>query len=68
MQTCDTCGNSTEHPLELTRSGRTGHYDSFECAIHSMAERCAHCGCAILGHAVRQDGQAYCCQHCTGHQ
>lgn len=67
MQACDTCGNDREELFTLSREGRTGHYDSFECAIHDMAQRCAHCGCAILGHAVRQRQQVFCCQHCAEH-
>ncbi len=65
MQTCDTCGNGNEPLFSLTKGTRTGNYDSFECAIHDMAERCAHCQCAIMGHAVRREQLAYCCQHCA---
>ncbi|MGJ3402276.1 hypothetical protein [Glutamicibacter sp. Je.9.36] len=67
MQTCDICGNASETVFTLSRNGRSGRFDSFECAIHAMAERCAHCGCAILGHAVHHGPEAYCCQHCAEH-
>ncbi|GAA1406596.1 hypothetical protein AUR04nite_05650 [Glutamicibacter uratoxydans] len=66
MATCSTCGNETERPLELAYDGRAGKYDSFECAIHDLAERCAHCDCTIIGHPVYAGGAAYCCEHCSG--
>lgn len=66
MKNCDTCGGATEHPINVSLDGRTGHYDSFECAIHDVAERCAHCDCVILGHPVYAGEAAYCCQHCSG--
>ena len=41
-------------------------FDSFECAIHALAPRCAHCGCIIIGHGMEVgDGEFYCCAHCA---
>ncbi len=40
-------------------------FDSFECAIHALAPRCAHCGCAIIGHGVEAQGAIFCCAHCA---
>lgn len=66
MPTCNTCGNQIERSLEVAYEGQRGVYDSFECAIHDLAERCAHCDCTIVGHAVYAGGAAYCCEHCSG--
>jgi hypothetical protein len=45
--------------------GRSGTFDSFECAIDAMAPTCAHCGCRILGHGVEAHNSIYCCAHCA---
>lgn len=37
MARCDVCGNDYERPMEIRQQGRTGTFDSFECAIHAMA-------------------------------
>jgi hypothetical protein len=39
-------------------------FDCLECAAESIAPRCAHCDCRILGHGVEQAGVIYCCSHC----
>ncbi len=47
METCEVCGNSYDKPIQVGLGGRTMTFDSFECAIHAMANgaiyRCAHC-------------------------
>ena len=50
MAKCDVCGNDYDKAFQITAGGRTMSFDSFECAIHAMAPRCAHCHCAIVGH------------------
>lgn len=65
MATCDTCGNSYDKTMTITRGDSSGVFDSFECAIHAMAPTCAHCGVRILGHGVEADGVIYCCAHCA---
>lgn len=65
MQTCANCGNTAQDMFSITRDEMTRHFDSFECAVHMMAPRCAHCQCAILGHPVRKEGGAFCCSHCA---
>jgi hypothetical protein len=40
-------------------------FDSFECAIHSLAPRCAHCDTRIIGHGLERDGIYFCCAHCA---
>jgi nitrite reductase/ring-hydroxylating ferredoxin subunit len=67
MATCEVCGNDYDKSFAVQMTGeREGHiFDSFECAIHALAPRCPHCGCAIVGHGVEADGSIYCCVHCA---
>jgi hypothetical protein len=65
MATCEVCGNDYDKAMEIMRGGETHVFDSFECAIHAMAPRCAHCGCAIVGHGHEAGGSLYCCAHCA---
>ncbi len=67
MAVCDTCGNDYDKAFTITLAGRSGTFDSFECAIHAMAPVCAHCGCRILGHGSEVDGIMFCCAHCARH-
>jgi hypothetical protein len=67
MAKCDVCGNEYDQTFQVMQNGRTMTFDSFECAIHAMAPRCAHCNCAIVGHGVEVGRQIYCCAHCAGH-
>lgn len=67
MARCDVCGNDYEKSFTVTQGEVTRTFDSFECAIHSMAPRCAHCQCAVIDHGVEQDGKFYCCAHCARH-
>ena len=62
---CDVCGNDYDKTFTVKANGRTGTFDSFECAIHAMAPTCEHCGCHIVGHGVEADGAFYCCAHCA---
>ncbi|MCA5893984.1 hypothetical protein LEP48_11590 [Isoptericola sp. NEAU-Y5] len=66
MAVCDMCGNDYPHTFTITTDdGTSGVYDSFECAAHAMAPRCAHCGCTVLGHGVAVGDQVFCCSHCA---
>jgi len=65
MATCEVCGNDYDKAFELTTAGSTHTFDSFECAIHAVAPRCAHCGCAIIGRGVEAGGDVFCCAHCA---
>ena len=68
MGICDHCGNDYDKAFTVTQSDGTTHtFDSFECAIHMLAPRCAHCACAIIGHGVEASGSYYCCVHCAEH-
>lgn len=65
---CDTCGNRYDKTFTIARGDTVRVFDSFECAIESMAPSCAHCGCRILGHGVESDTALYCCAHCAREQ
>jgi len=65
MRTCDVCGNTYDKTLEITQTGRTMTFDSFECAIEAMAPRCAHCNCRVIGHGIETPDAIYCCVHCA---
>jgi Rieske Fe-S protein len=68
MGKCETCGNDYDKSFEVISSGKTHTFDSFECAIHALAPKCAHCGCQIIGHGVEAEGKIFCCAHCAGVQ
>jgi hypothetical protein len=65
MARCEVCGNEYDKAFDVVQDGESHTFDSFECAIHALAPRCAHCGCAIIGHGVEADGQMFCCAHCA---
>ena len=65
MTVCDTCGNDYDSAMTITQDQDTYTFDSFECAIHKMAPSCAHCGCRVIGHGVRRNGEVFCCEHCV---
>jgi hypothetical protein len=65
MKRCETCGNEYDKAFQVTVSGHSHTFDSFECAIHTLAPTCAHCGCKVVGHGVEANGTFYCCAHCA---
>ena len=66
MARCETCGNDYDKAFQVVASDGTRHtFDSFECAIHALAPRCAHCDCRVVGHGVEADGKVFCCAHCA---
>ncbi|HEY4239364.1 MAG TPA: hypothetical protein VGM88_06085 [Kofleriaceae bacterium] len=67
MPTCECCGNTYDKALEVTLGGTTHTFDSFECAIHVLAPRCARCKMTIIGHGVEAAGSFFCCAHCARH-
>jgi len=67
MAKCDSCGNDYDKSFQLTVSGTTYTFDSFECAIHKVAPRCEHCQVPIIGHGLEKDGRMFCCAHCADH-
>jgi hypothetical protein len=62
---CEVCGNQYDKYFEVVKNGRTHVFDCFECAIHALAPRCAHCDCRIIGHGCESEGVMYCCAHCA---
>lgn len=67
MPRCDVCGNDYDKAFQVTMQGKTGTFDSFECAIHAFAPTCAHCSCKIIGHGLQAGDTLYCCAHCARH-
>ena len=66
MATCEVCGNDYDKTMEISVAGGDARtFDSFECAIHALAPRCAHCGCTIIGHGLEAGDSVYCCAHCA---
>lgn len=65
MARCEVCGNDYDTTMEIAYQGRSHVFDSFECAIHALAPRCAHCGCRVIGHGVENDRQVFCCADCA---
>jgi hypothetical protein len=66
MAQCETCGNEYDKAFEVIMAGTSYTFDSFECAIQTLAPTCSHCGCRIIGHGVEADDALYCCAHCAG--
>lgn len=62
---CEHCGNRYDKAFAVLMDGRRHVFDSFECAIHMLAPRCAHCQCAIIGHGAESRGKYFCCVHCA---
>jgi hypothetical protein len=65
MSTCDVCGNDYDKSFTVSQGGRSGTFDSFECAIHAFAEKGAKWGCRGVGKGAEKDGVFYCCAHCA---
>ena len=65
MAICEVCGNEYDKTFVITRDGGQHTFDSFECAIESLAPRCAHCECRIIGHGIEVGDSIYCCVHCA---
>ena len=65
MARCEVCGDDYDKSFEVVMAGSSHTYDSFECAIHALAPRCAHCECRVVGHGLEADGKIFCCAHCA---
>ena len=65
MARCEVCGNDYDKSFTVSMGGEQRVFDSFECAIHALAPRCAHCECRVLGHGVEAAGRTYCCANCA---
>ncbi|MDR3661962.1 MAG: hypothetical protein P4L86_16530 [Mycobacterium sp.] len=65
MTVCITCGTDCDQSFTVSWNGRSASFDCIECMATMVAPACRHCGCRILGHALRVDGHSYCCAHCA---
>jgi len=65
MGRCQHCGNEYDKSFDIVQDGESHTFDSFECAIATMAPRCEHCGVAIIGHGMEAEGRMFCCDHCA---
>ena len=62
---CENCGNEYAKAFRITMEGEEHVFDSFECAINSLAPRCAHCGTRIIGHGIEANQHMFCCSSCA---
>lgn len=65
MARCEVCGNEYDKSFDVTAAGAKHTFDSFECAIHSLAPVCEHCGCKVVGHGVEVQGRFFCGASCA---
>jgi hypothetical protein len=65
MARCDHCGNDYDKTFEVKQGDESHTFDSFECAIQTMAPTCATCGVRVVGHGVEDGSTIYCCAHCA---
>lgn len=65
MAQCHHCGNEYDKTFEVVMGAQTYVFDSFECAIATLAPVCHHCGCRIIGHGAEANGVFYCGAHCA---
>lgn len=68
MPKCEVCDNEYDKAFEVTLDAKTHVFDSFECAIHALAPRCARCDCRIIGHGLEANDKIFCCNHCARQQ
>ena len=68
MAQCERCGNDYDKSFQVMMAGKSHTFDSFECAIQSLAPTCAHCSTRIIGHGLEKDGRMFCCDHCAEHE
>lgn len=66
MPTCDGCGNDYDKSFQMIAAHKIYTFDSFECAIQSLATVCAYCRVRIIGHGLEKNGVMFCCNHCAG--
>lgn len=65
MGQCEQCHNEYDKSFDVIMGGTKHTFDSFECAIQSLAPICPHCGCKIIGHGVEGEDKVFCCAHCA---
>jgi len=65
MSRCERCGNEYDKTFDVIMQGESHTFDSFECAIATLAPECANCGVSIVGHGMEADSKFFCCEHCA---
>jgi hypothetical protein len=65
MARCEKCGNDYDKAFTVTMNGGVHTFDSFECAINTLAPTCRHCGNRIIGHGIEAGSSMFCCVHCA---
>jgi hypothetical protein len=65
MGVCEVCGSEYDKTMDVIVAGEAHVFDSFECAMHAVAPRCARCGCRIVGHGVEAGDAFFCGAHCA---
>lgn len=65
MAVCEFCGNDYDKTFDVIINGTTHTFDSFECAVQTLAPECQNCGVKVIGHGVEANGVIYCCAHCA---
>jgi len=64
-RTCERCGNDYDKTFQILMNGSMHVFDSFECAIETLAPRCAHCALHIIGHGLEMNDVFFCCNNCA---
>lgn len=63
---CEVCGNTYDKAFRIVSADGANHiFDSFECAIQSLAPACTHCHTRVIGHGIESEGHFFCCGHCA---
>lgn len=62
---CEVCGNDYDKAITVKMGGKEHTFDCFECAIHALAPRCAHCKTRIVGHGMEKGNKMFCSKHCA---
>ncbi len=65
MAICHGCGNEYDKCFKIIFNNKELIFDSFECAINTLAPICQHCQNKIIGHGVEEKEKIYCCAHCA---
>jgi hypothetical protein len=65
MSRCDACGNEYDKSFQVVTQEKSYTFDSFECAIQTLAPTCSHCRVRIIGHGLEKGGRMFCCNHCA---
>ena len=58
MPKCDACGNDYDKAFQVIAANKNYTFDSFECAISTLAPACAHCKVRIVGHGLEKPGRS----------